>query len=280
MKSRLFIIFTFIIMPACEIFAQPPRQSSRNLTALKRELSPVRKKPDKEQKKILQPSQADLNKYAQFLNQPKTGIFRLFPDPGCEDNPNIVRADKKCLDAIPESSFYSFRENEHTAQYLSDLRLKNDYLISDGILAQGFLVKLGDTALESVSLSAEGLDFMSGFTVQTNADEAQAQYYQMARGVKSGNFFYGKAIPVVENATYALRVIAYRGSIYQRIGGYRYDMLDGDKRIDMTVAFRVIGKNADGIITILWKELDRQDAPKFQRGKGKRSVKLNNKNER
>ena len=249
------------------IFAQMPRQSSRQMKIGSRVIFPIRKKPTRAQKRKLQPQSADLMRYAQFLSQPKTGIFRLFPDLGCEDNPNVIRADKKCLEAIPESSFYSFREKQHTANYLSDIRLQNNYLISDGLLAQGFLVVLGDVGLENVSLETEGISFMKTYSALTESAQVQKQFSQMRKGIKSGNFLYRKALPVSENMTYALRVVAYQGNIYQMFRGYRYDLLGGDKRIDLTVTFRIIGKTADGGITVLWKELDRRDAPKFQRVK-------------
>jgi hypothetical protein len=271
--KRLFIICILITISASQIFAQSPRRNSRSLTSGNRNIFPIRKKPNSRQKKKLQPDSADLTKYANFLSQPKTGIFRLFPDLGCEENPNVVKADKKCLEAIPESSFYSFREKEHTAKYLSDIRLKNNHFITDGILTNGFLVRLGDVALENISLSTEALNFMQNYSAQADGAEAQKQITQMSRGIKSEKFLYRKAFPAAENTAYALRVVAFRGSIYRTFRGYRYNLLEGDKRIDIMIAFRVVGKNEDGSVTLLWKELDRRDAPKFQFPKRKKMKK-------
>lgn len=268
--KRFLVNCILITISASQIFTQSPRLISRSLTSGSRNIFPVRKKPTGRQKKKLQPASADLAKYANFLSQPKTGIFRLFPDLGCEENPNIVKADKKCLEKIPESSFYSFREKEHTAEYLSDIRLKNNHFITDGILTNGFLVNLGDVELEKVSLSTDALTFMKNYSAQAESAEAQKQFVQMSRGIRSGKFLYRKVFPVTENTVYALRVIAFRGSLYRTFRGYRYNLLQGDKRIDMTVAFRVVGKNEDGSVTLLWKELDRRDAPKFQFSKRKK----------
>lgn len=281
MKNRIFIFCVLINVFAGFIFAQttptttfpppvirpaePPRAAPPipMIRRTNRAAFPARKKPNSEQKKILQPVQADLNKYAQFLKQPKTGIFRLLPDIDCETDKNIVRADQKCLEAIPESSFYSFREKEHTTKYLSDIRLNNDYLISDGTLSQSFLTLLGDVKLEDVSLDTDGLDYMRKFSAMPESDGAQKQFAQFTRGVKSEDFVYRKVFRAAENMTYALRVIAFRGSLYQTFGGVKYDLLDGDNRVDLTVAFRIIRKNDDGSLTLLWKELDRREAPKF-----------------
>ena len=264
MKSRFFIICILMTMLSSCIFAQTQGRSSRGSKFGNRMIFGIRKKPNDSQKKLLQPNPEDLIKYAQFLEQPKTGIFRLFPDAGCNENIYIVRAEKKCLEAIPESSYYSFREREHTAEFLSDIRLKNNHLISDGVLAQGFFVMLGDIELEKVSLATEGLDFMQNFQVQAKSPEAVEQFTQMLKGMQSGKHLYAKIYRAAENMTYALRVTAFKGEIFQTFRGYRYDVLEGDKRIDLTVAFRIIRKTPDGSITLLWKELGRREAPKFQ----------------
>lgn len=236
-----------------------------SLTVIQRSGSFIlRTRPNREQKRRLQPNPQDLAKYAPFLEQPRTGIFRLMPDIGCTENVNVIRADAVCLNYVPESSYYSFREKEHTIEMLADIRLRNGYLISDGILSQGILVQLGDVELEKLSPAAEGVEFLSDFAPQTQGAEAQKQYLQMMRGVKVGKYEYKKAHPSIENTTYALRVVAYRGNVFRSFRGYRFDILDGDKRIDLTLAFRVVRKDADGSITLLWKEIERRDAPRLQ----------------
>lgn len=223
----------------------------------------LRTSPTKEQKKKLVPNSQDLRKYEQFLQQPRTGIFRLMPDIGCTENINIIRADAVCLSFIPESSYYSFREKEHTIELLSDIRLRNGFLITDGILAQGILVHLGEVALEEIAPASEGLEFLTGYAPSAQGPEAQDQYVQMVRGVKVGKYEYKKAVPIIENATYALRVVAYRGNVFRTFRGYWFDLLEGDKRIDLLIAFRVIRKEADGAVTLLWKEIARKDAPRL-----------------
>jgi hypothetical protein len=223
----------------------------------------LRTKPTKEQKRRLQPNAQDLSKYAQFLDQPRTGIFRLMPDLGCTENINVIRADAVCLNSIPESSYYSFREKEHTIEMLSDIRLRNGFLISDGIMAQGILVHLGEIELENIAPQSAGLEYLSSYAPNDQSAEAQKQFLQMMRGVKVGNYEYKKALPMIENATYALRVIAYKGSVFRSFRGYRFDVLFGDKRIDLTIAFRVIRKETDGTATLLWKEIERREAPRL-----------------
>lgn len=254
--AAILLIFTL----AAGVFAQ----TRPSLTTLQRAGSfMLRTKPTKEQKKRLQPSESDLSRYAEFLRQPRTGIFRLMPDLGCNDNANVVRADAACLAVIPESSWYSFREKEHTIGMLSDIRLRNGNLITDGLLAQGILVRLGDVDLEKVALSGDGLEFLSEFTPLAPGLDAQKQYFALLGGVKVGKYEFRKSVPAAENTTYALRVVAYKGNVYRSFRGFRFDLLDGDKRVDLTIAFRVVRHESDGSATLVWKEVARRESPRI-----------------
>jgi hypothetical protein len=268
MKIRTMTIFIVLAIFPNYAFAQLQRPSMTNIQRPGSFI--LRTRPNKEQKKRLQPYPQDVRKYEQFLQKPRTGIFRLMPDIGCTENINVIKADAVCLKYIPESSYYSFREKEHTIEMLADIRLRNGFLISDGILSQGILVHLGETELERVEAQTEALGHLAKFTPEPQGMEAQKQYIQMMRGVKIGKYEYKKALPINENGTYALRVIAYRGNIFRSFRGYRFDLLSGDKRIDLTIAFRIVRKDQDGGITLLWKEIERKESPRIIFPKRKR----------
>lgn len=267
MKLRFSTIICLLLILASSIFAQMPLNANRNsekATFKSRVYFPFRKKASKEQKRRLLPRAEETARYAQVLAEPRTGIFRLLPDSGCEANTLVVKADENCLNRIPESSFYSFRENEHAQEILSDIRLKGDHLISDGVLSQGILVNLGDVRLESVTTATEGFIFLNEYAPQNLSREAIKQFQQMAKGIEADGYVYRKITPVVENSTYALRVIAYKGNIIKSFRGFRFDLLAGDKRIDLTLAFRIVKKEADGGITIVWRELARRESPRIK----------------
>ena len=256
-----------------ESFENARTESSTSRLIQRRAMLPFKKHVSREQKKMLAPDIADLQRYAVFLSQPNTGLIKLFPDLDCEENAVIVHADETCLKAIPMSAFYSFREKGYTNSHLSDIRLKNDVLITDGLLTQGILVALGDVALETVSLSSGGMKFLTEFVPETKGVEALKQTRQITKGVDADDYFYRKALFASENMTYALRLVAYRGSFIQMFRGLPYDLLAGDERDDLTVAFRIVKKDKAGNLTILWKELARKDAPKIKFSKsGKKSV--------
>lgn len=264
-KIKAFTIIFVLTCCALQTFSQRENQSLPNVNIPGRFGNfPFRKRANKEQKKQLQGNSQDLFKYAPFLQQPKTGMFRLLPDLGCEENDLILRADETCLKSIPESSFYSFREEEHTAEIISDLRLKNNYLVSDGILSTGILVNLGDIELGRITLESDGIGFLKEFVPQKLNREASKQSQEIVKGIKSGKYLYKRFVPAVENNTYAFRIVAYKGNVFRSYRGFRFDLLEGDKRIDMILAFRVIRKDKDGSITVLWKELQRKESPKLE----------------
>lgn len=265
MKYLVFTIFVSLMTFPESVCAQLQQRRTPNFSSGSlRGVFPIRKKPTKEQKKLLQPKAEDLTKYAQLLAQPKTGMFRLLPDLDCEENSLVLKADEICLNAIPNSSVYSFREEEYASPVVADIRLKNGFLVSDGVLSQGILTNLGDVALDKVSLGSEGLDFLRNYQPQEFSKEAHRQHLQMVGGIQAGKYEYRKIHSAVENSTYALRVIAYRGNLFRSFRGFRYDLLGGDKRIDLTVAFRIIRKEADNSLTLVWKELERRESPKLK----------------
>lgn len=99
----------------------------------------------------------------------------------------------------------------------------------------------------------------------TQTREISATAKKLADGVDVSGYHYASVSPVKENMTYAFRVIAYRGELFTRLyGAFYYNILDGDKRVDMTAVFRVVRKSKDGSLTLLWKELQRKDSPKIR----------------
>lgn len=220
-------------------------------------------KPTKEQKQLLKPDNQDFIAYEEFLKQPKTGLIKIFPDAGCQDNSRIVRVDDDCLKYIPNSGFYSFRRKKYSSEFFADIRLKNGFLISDGLLTQGIMTAVGDIPLEKVSLADDQLRFITQYKPEAQNKAADAQSKKITKGVKSGDYVYRSSWQAFENNTYVLRSIAYEGKYLISYPRGAFNLLDQDVRKDVTIAFRVIRKNPDGSVTILWKELDHKDSPKL-----------------
>jgi hypothetical protein len=232
------------------------------------------KKEEKRIKGLIAPRSEDARKYQDFLRQPGTGLFRLFPDFDCEQG-RLIRVGGDCENFIPGSSVYSFRQKDHqlfAALKFYDLKLSGAFLISREFLSQGILTEIGDIPLENVTPESDGVRFLIDLKPETQSTEAKKQFAQIARGLKSGSYSYSKSAVAQENMTYALRIVAYRLPAGFR---YRKDLTDlrmrglaqrwlHDKREDLTVAFRIIRKEPGGDLTIIWRELKRQKAPEIE----------------
>lgn len=237
------------------------KNSSNNVTYVRRESIPFKISISREQRERLEPDKQLAEKYSAFLKQPRAGLVKLFPDAGCEDNSRILRADAGCLKWIPNSAFYSFREKEHTSDFFADIAYRDNTFISNGVLSQGILTALGNIPLENVSLSTDGMRFLADYQPALQSRDALKQFQEILKVVKSGDFLYAKALTAVGNMTYAARIIAYKGKYLVSYQGRLYDALKSDKRLDLIVAFRVVAVNNDGSVSVLWKELSRKDAP-------------------
>lgn len=182
---------------------------------------------------LLSTSKEDRREHAAFLAQPGTGLVRLLPR---------EKWDSK-LSTRGDGAYYSFSRRTHEYGRGNDIELQQDQL-SVGFAGAdfGFMLNLGDTPLEMLSLDAEALRFPSSFkapTAEADARTAHRSFWEPGR--HEGDFFYKNSLPVVAGNTYVVRSINY-----------------GDS--DVLVAFRVLRKDSDGSVVLLWKML--QEFPK------------------
>jgi len=193
----------------------------------------------------------------------------MFPDFGC-DSKLLVKVDGDCAVAIPYSWSYSFRQKDYSNDILFDVRLRDGNLISDSFHSQGILVDLGDVPLRNISITDNEMKFLVDFKPEPRFEDVRNQFLQLQSGIAFANHFYTKSVKAEENTTYAARFIAYKNQSRpsSKITGSRNDIskygrLKYEKRIDLTIAFRIVRKDEDGSITILWKELKHQNSPKL-----------------
>jgi hypothetical protein len=198
----------------------------------------------------------DKNKYAAFLKQPRTGIFRLHDIGNCAESEKIYNVEDPCPGhIIDKASAYSFNEHDYEYRLLSDIFLEKANLRIRKIGTLSFLTNLGDVPVENLSLSANGIREMAEFVPSADKKEVMAQYRIAARGFQIGKYVYKTSRPLKENSTYALRAITYRLE--------NLNLPVKTKRLDIIVIFRIVRAHGDGSVSILWKELQRQDAPKL-----------------
>jgi hypothetical protein len=111
----------------------------------------------------------------------------------------------------------------------------------------GFIVTIGDVPLEKVTLEHDRVKFLATYNPPLTLPEARAEQRRALDGTRwKGWYGYKQYAPVNVNYTYALRSIHF-------------------DRSDVLVAFRVVRKEIDGSVVILWKTLKQFSAPTLVR---------------
>lgn len=218
------------------------------------------------------PNPEDLLTYKDFLSQPDTGIVRLLPGYNCESK-YVVRVDGNCANSLPGGSFHRFRKDSISG----DIVFLDGDLVAEGFFSNSIMTGLGNIPLDHVSNDTRGMKFLSEFKPDSDLARVKTQYLQILKGLQIDEFVYANRLIAIPDMTYALRIIAYRNgnNVTKRLNRYllhgvepppeSQDMmfmaLKEDTRIDLTVGFRVIRRDTDGSITLIWKELSLKESP-------------------
>ena len=269
MKRLVFFIF-LTLMAAANLSAQFSRTDSiieRKLSYLQRAVAPLYRKPTEKELKAVAPRRELFERYAGFLRQPNTGLTKLIDDKGCADNTKVVVATEACLQyTMPGGgSSFSFRTENYRIARLSDVIFTSKSFQASGVLLHGIFVNLGDVPLESVDLQTRGMKYLVEFEPEPDYNKGRRIDQQLTRGIRLDGFLYRRGLYMVENATFALRSIAYGGKYFRAVNRITYNEFDFDKRRDVLVVFRVVETDDAGNVTILWKALREKDSPKVKR---------------
>lgn len=250
-------------------FSSVGAQTAFQLSILQQHIKPLYRKPTREELRAIAPRPQLFEKYAAFLNQAGTGLTRLVPDAGCADNVRVLVATEDCLKyTMPGAgNSYSFRIDNYRIPNLADLIYTDGSFQASGVLLHGIFVNVGDVQLEKINLQTKGLGYLVNFQPVSEFKEAKQIDRELTEGIEQDGFIYRRGLYAVEDTTFVLRSIAYKGAHYRAVKGVTYNELSFDKRRDIIVAFRIVEKGADGSITILWRELDRKKSPKMEGGR-------------
>lgn len=231
-------------------------------------IQPLYRKPTGKELKLLAPNRIDVERFTDFLRQPNTGIIKLAADYGCAENTNVVEASEECLKyTMPGAgSSYSFRIKNYRIRRLADITFTDNSFQATGVVLHGIFADIGDVPMENVSLNTKGIKFLLDFKPESDSGKAAEVDRLLRQGIEKDGFTYRRSLPAKDNTTYILRSIAYRGSFPRAVGNLSYNEFDFDKRKDIIAAFRIIRRDYDGSVTILWKELIRNESPKMKKG--------------
>jgi hypothetical protein len=190
-----------------------------------------------DERQLLIPEVEDGSRFAEFLKQPDTGLTKLIRDFGCDEYSTEKPNEQICSRfTMPGGgSAFSFRVADYQQWKLADLLYDGKSFIVFGQMSLGMVVDLGKVPLDLLTTENKGLAY---------------------KGV-----LYKKFLPVVPGDTYALRSVAFRGSVTREHNGTKYNELDFDKRKDIVVAFQVVRQDFNGTVTILWKILQTKQSP-------------------
>jgi hypothetical protein len=189
------------------------------------------------EKKFLAPSEEDRALYTEFLAQPDTGLIRLLP------RESFDREDKMTIRG--GGAYYSFVLLTHAYGYGSDIELQQNQL-SVGFAGYdyGLLVKTGNGPLDEVNSEHPSVGILANYQTPMTEAEARSEQRRWDAGANIDGLNIRRRLPVEVNANYVLRSISYHAS-------------------DVLVALKVIRKDEDGSVTILWKLLKRFPKPEF-----------------
>lgn len=223
------------------------------------------RKPSEKELEAVLVEQELKQKYKDFLDDKDTGITHIVKDVGCAESQLVIVVSGDCLKySMPgNGSAFSFRVNNYRIPRLADINFDGTYFKSRSIWQHGILVNIGDVPLETVNLQLPILKYLEDFRPALEYQNALSLENEINAGIRRQNLFYSRKVFAVENATFLLRSIAYRGISRRSVEGFVYNEFDYDKRKDIIIAFRIVRKYSDGSITILWKKLSSKTSPKL-----------------
>jgi len=191
------------------------------------------------EKKLLEPSEADRELYAQFLAQPNTGLIRLLP------RETFDRAERMKIRG--GGAYYSFVLLTHAYGQGSDIELQQNRL-SVGFAGYdyGLMAKAGNGPLDEVNSETPSVRALADYKAAATEADARSEHRRIGAGANIGGVTVRSYLPVELNENYVLRSLNYPDS-------------------DVLVVFKVVGKDEDGSVTILWKLLKRYPKPEVAR---------------
>jgi hypothetical protein len=232
----------------------------------RRQVEVLYRKPTKSELNNVAVDPILFEKYKSFLNAKDTGLIRLMSDKGCSSSNKIVVASEYCLTySMPgNGSAYSFRFENYRIRHLADLAFKDNVLYSGGRLTLSAMANLGNKDINSITQDSESVKEIAELMPETDFDIVVKQVERLKKGVTINNIFFSNKLSAEKNSTYILRSVAFGGNNFVAIKGFTYNEFDYDKRRDIIIAFRVVEKNNDGSVVLLWKELRNEKAPKIK----------------
>lgn len=269
--SYVLLILLFVEPESSAQFRDPPPPPAKAPSWDRLHPTFYDRKLTEAQKKLLSPSAENQTTFASFLRESNTGLIRLLPA-GTHEFAHTVAADQETDLVVPilgGGSYYSFTERTHKFGPWSDLRLQGDRLLaSPTSLAVGILINIGDVPLDSVNIDSAGLGLIARLASPKTYSDLAELHQQARHGFQANGFEHGSVLKASPNVTYALRSMSYRKEGFLVRPDEPYTRVDvsrlGYEGSDVLIVFRILQRNDDGSVEILWKRLERFPNPKIK----------------
>ena len=238
MGRFILLLVVFSVLCAGMSSSAGPAQSTER-TRLLAEIGSLRNKLNTREREFLSPTDEDRAAFATFLAAPDTGLIRLMPRLGGEHQSKLsVRGG---------GAYYSFSRLTHEYGYGSDIQLENgSFSVGFAGADHGWLAIVGNVPLESVNLETPEVAFLSSMVTPSRMPQAREQQQRSSYGVEQEGIIYKRTVGATVGFTYLLRSINYDTS-------------------DVLVAFRVVRRDNDGSLILLWKMLRQFPGPTLVR---------------
>lgn len=258
---------TTAIFDTLKAVGQRPNDSATNRQIYQLHIVSLYREPTTRELESLSIDQRDLEKYVDLLRSQNTGIVKLVPDSGCAANTAVISANEECLKyTMPgNGSSFSFRKESYRIPRVADIMYSDKVFKTTGVLQHSVLTNIGDVPIESVTDQTAGMRYLTELVPSKTMAEAKKFDDELLSGISSDGSRYGRSSEVTLNSTYLLRAVAYRGNLFRAVQNVVYDELTLDKREDVLIAFRVVRKDADNAITIVWREIRSRKSPRLEK---------------
>lgn len=207
------------------------------------------------------------NKYTEFLKQKNTGIARMFPDTKCDAGLTVtVEELQRCANTpqvIGSGSRYSLRFREIPSNYpldfilglfeSADIYYNDEKIIVGSAYTQSVISEIGNIELETLDSKSDAFNFLRSFKPSKSNKDIKAQNKVLGGGIKSNGYTYSNSVPVKLNSTYVFRSIAFSVMVYPAFW-----------QNDILAAFKIVGKEDDGSIIFIWKNLKQKESPSLK----------------
>lgn len=180
------------------------------------------------EQRFLAPKAEDFKRYLDYYGQKDRGVMKLLPREKYDNKMTVSGG----------GAYYSFKKLDHDYGQGSDISLEQNYLSSGFAGCDfGYLVSLGDVELEEVTDSHPALKFFLDFKPGDSEPEIRKQ--QSHWDFEENGFKYSRRTKFKIGETFGLRSIIF---------GKGYGS-------DTVIVFKLIKKNEDGSLLIVWKKL-------------------------